>query len=174
MRLNLRLILFGAAFACTRAQDNAPPAAPSHAAVLSADTTQAIAFLELLKSGEDAADRLRRFSVVRGGYWKKEQLLTLLDTTGVTFFDINVDSAWHQSIVSIRSTLVRRSGNAFSMLVHLGHIYAQPESQYSRLQFSEDSLSLVVNVGDWYRLTFVRQGSSFRVATIAYVMKEVE
>ena len=172
-----------AACACTRAQDSAPPEVKSQAAAVthaggaestSVDTGQAIAFLEFLKSGEHGTARSTGFSVIRGGYWKNEQLLTFLDTAGVTFFDIDGDTTWHESAVSMRSRFARRSGMAFTMLVHLGHIYAQPELQYSRLRFSEDAAGLVVSVGDWYRLKFVHRGPRLRLAKIEYVMKETE
>ena len=172
-----------AAFACTRAQDSAPPEAKSQLAtatdsggaeVTSADTGQAIAFLEFLKNGEDAAARSRGFSVMRGGYWKNEQLLAFLDTAGVTFVDMDRDTTWHENPVRMRSTFARRSGMAFTMLVHLGHIYAQPDPQYSRLTFSADTGRLVVSVGDWYRLTFVHRGPRLRAAKIEYLMKEAK
>ena len=172
-----------AVFACTRAQDSAPPETKSTLATAtdsgsaeftSADTGQAIAFLEFLKSGEDAAARSRGFSVIRGGYWKNEQLPAFLDTAGVTFVDMDRDTTWHETPVGMRSKVARRSGMAFTMLVHLGHIYAQPEPQYSRLTFSADTGRLVVRVGDWYRLTYVHRGPRLRAAKIEYLMKETE
>jgi len=136
------------------------------------DTAQAIAFLEFLKSGEDDAARKRGFAVVRGGYWNNERMLKFVDSTGVTFSDVNGDTTWHLSRARIRYQFARRSGAAFAMLVHLAHIYGQPEPEYSKLTFSADGQDLIVTVGNWYRLTFTHRGQSLRASKIEYLMKE--
>jgi hypothetical protein len=141
---------------------------------VSADTAQAIAFLDFLKTGEDDAGRKRGFAIVRGGYWNNERMLRLLDSAGVTFSDVNGDSSWHLSRARIRYQFTRRSGAAFAMVVHLAHIYGQPEPEYSKLTFSDAGQDLVVTVGNWYRLTFTHQRSSLRVSKIEYLMKEGE
>jgi len=139
---------------------------------VSPDSAQAIAFLEFLKGGEDDAARKRAFDVMRGGYWNNERLLKFLYPAGVTFSDVNGDTTWHLSIARIRSQFARRSGAAFTMMVHLAHIYSQPEPQYSRLTFPGDGQDFVVKVADWYRITFVHRGQNLRVAKIEYLMKE--
>lgn len=150
-----------------------PHAAPQSAAQsVSPDTAQAIAFLEFVKSGEDDAARKRGFDVASGGYWNNQHLLRLLDPAGVTFSDVNGDTTWHLSLARIRYQFTRRSGAAFKMMVHLAHIYAQPEPDYSKLTFADTGQNVVVNVGGWYRVTFVRVGQKLRVTRVEYVMKE--
>lgn len=138
-----------------------------------ADTAQAIALLEFLKKGESAEAQTRGFDVLEGGHWDNARFFRFLDPGGVTFFDTNGDTTWHLSLARIRSQVARRSGAAYTMLLHLGHIYAQPDPQYSKLRFVADTQGVSVTVGSWYRLTFVRRSQRLRLAKIEYVMKEV-
>lgn len=140
------------------------------------DTAQAIAFLEFVKNGESAEARKRGFDVAEGGHWDNPKFIRFLDPGGVTFFDTNGDTTWHLSLVRIRATLAKRSGAGYAMFVHVGHIYGQPEPQYSKLTFAPDSQGVSVTVGSWYRLTFVRRGAGqrLRLAKIEYLMKESE
>jgi len=138
------------------------------------DTAQAIAFLEFLKSGQDPRTARQGFDPKHGGHWPKERLLQFLDSGGVTFFDVNGDTTWHEPLPAIESELTRRSGRAFTMFVHLGHIYSQPYPQYSRLTFTRFGETLVVSVADWYRLTFASRGRTVRLTKIEYLQEEGE
>ncbi len=138
------------------------------------DTAQAVAFLEFLKSGEDPRTAREAFDPKHGGHWPKDRLLQFLDSGGVTFFDVNGDTTWHERLAAIRSELTRRSGPAFTMFVHLGHIYSQPYPQYSRLTFTRSGDTLVISVADWYRLTFARRGPTVRLIKIEYLEEEGE
>jgi hypothetical protein len=138
------------------------------------DTAQAVAFLEFLKSGQDPGTGRQGFDPKHGGHWSKERLLRFLDSGGVTFFDVNGDTTWHEPLAAIQSELMRRSGRAFTMFVHLGHIYSQPYPQYSRLTFTRFGETLVVSVADWYRLTFAPRGRTVRLTKIEYLQEEGE
>jgi hypothetical protein len=136
------------------------------------DTAQAVAFLEFLKSGQDPRTARQGFDPKHGGHWSKERLLRFLDSGGVTFFDVNGDTTWHEPLAAIQNELTHRSGPAFTMFVHLGHIYSQPYPQYSRLTFTRSGGTLVVSVAEWYRLTFAPRGRTVRLTKIEYLQEE--
>ena len=148
---------------------------PEHATLATlfsgGDSTQVVAFLDFLKSGEDAATADEGFEVEHGGHWPDGRLLQFLDST-VTFFDVNGDTSWFEAADAINARVKRRSGPAFTMFVHLGHIYGQPYPQYSRLSYERAGSRLIVSVADWYRLTFVRRGSKLLLTKLEYLTLE--
>src|SRR6266511_488958 len=67
------------------------------------DTAQAVAFLEFLKSGKHPTPRTAGFDPESGGHWSVDRLLQFFDAEGVTFYDVNGDTTWHESIPAIRT-----------------------------------------------------------------------
>jgi hypothetical protein len=61
------------------------------------------------------------------------------------------------SRAQIVSQASRRRGKVYSTLAHLGYIYAIPWPQYSALKFGETTDRQVLEMPDWYRITFTKE-----------------
>jgi len=131
-------------------------------------------------SAIDLLDYMR--SVVTGGYpapygvddklWDVDKVLSHLSKMGLTLYDVNDESTIKYSSKSLKSQLSRKKGKAYDSIVHMGHIYSQPYSQYSELAYETIQNGIVINMADWYRLTFVFEGSDLRLSKLEYLTEE--
>jgi hypothetical protein len=129
-------------------------------------------FLEFLKPASDVASGFNASNAPR---WDSVRLLSFLSSKGVASTDVNRDGKMvHYSLKAIRSAVARRKGEPFKLLAHLGHIYAQPYTQYSELRFEARGDGVLVHVADWYALTFERQAGELRLVRIDYLEQEGE
>src|SRR5262245_20206604 len=88
-------------------------------------------FLEYLKPARDTTG----FEVNAAPKWDIERLLSFVSDEGFAATDVNRGGKLvRYSTKQIRSVVSARKGEAFRMLSHLGHIYAQPYKQYSELR----------------------------------------
>lgn len=94
---------------------------------------------------------------------------------GIEFTDVNGNGPsgvlpWK----SLEHQLMDRTGQAFTRLTHLGHIYAEAGNQYSGLSFEELGDKLRINVGSFYVLTFEVTSSHCLLKKIDYVKVQEE
>ncbi len=147
---------------------------PAQATVSRADSDRVTGFLRVLASAWTPASAQGPYDPHRAGPWDTEKLLSFFARGGVTFHDINGDTTWHLTSPRLRGELGRRRGSAFDMLIHLGYIYTQPYPQYSQLSFVKNPAGVVVRVGAWYEVTFVRERGILHVAKVDYTELEGE
>jgi hypothetical protein len=128
-------------------------------------------FLEYLKPANDAVSG---FEAGAAPKWDAARLLSFISDDGIAASDVNRGGkVVRYSAQQIRSAVAARQGDAFRMLAHLGHIYAQPYKQYSELAFEpQKSGGIVVRVAAWYRLTFAPQAGQLRLIRIDYLTRE--
>ncbi len=138
------------------------------------DSARIATFLRLLASAWTLASAQGAYDPRRAGRWNAQKFDSLLARGGVTFYNVNGDSTWHLAADALRGELGRRRGAGFDMLLHLGYIYTQPYPQYSRLSFTQDSSGVLVRIGGWFQLTFVREGGLLELAKVEYLEREGE
>ena len=126
-------------------------------------------FLEYLKPTRDTSG----FEANAAPKWDGARLLAFISDDGIAASDVNRGGkVVRYSAQQLRSAVAARKGDAFRMLAHLGHIYAQPYKQYSELTFEPQASEVVVHVAEWYRLAFAQQGGQLKLTRLDYLMRE--
>ncbi len=92
-------------------------------------------------------------------HWELNELKKFIPPEGIKFSDVNHEMEGTAGQEQILQSLRTRKGKPFTSFSHLSHIYSVPYKQYSELTFKTDSKGqTVVNVAEWYTLTFRRDG----------------
>lgn len=105
-------------------------------------------------------------------HWDVPKFMTFISANGVAFSDVNREKPFQGSPTQIKASLIGRRGEIFSMFSHLAMTYSIPYKQYSELDFEKTGNAFIVNVSDWYRLTFVSEGNRLRLVKCDYLMTE--
>jgi hypothetical protein len=121
-------------------------------------------------------------SVVIGGYplpygvddkrWDAVKVSSFISNNGLTLYDVNNESTVKYSSRSLKNQLSVKKGKAYDSIVHMGLIYSQPYSQYSKLTYQPIQNGIVINMADWYRLTYVFEENSLRLSKLEYLTVE--
>ena len=150
----------------------APAKRPADGPVVASDSAEAIAVLARLRTISPTGGE--GFDAAAAPAIDPAAVLVAVSDSGLTLDDVNrEDSTVHLSRREVVAELAGRRGRAFTALVHLGYVYSQPYAQYSGLTFARGA-GLVVSMGDWYRLRFVREGGRLRLSRISYVNPEAD
>ena len=129
-------------------------------------------FLELLKNPNPT---VRAFRADDAPNWDLASLGTYISEDGVEFTDVNGSRRRHASKQQVLNSLREREGDAFLVFSHLSSIYSIPYKQYSELHFSSPTPDKsLVDMADWYRLTFKRTAGGPRLLEVDYLMLEGE
>jgi hypothetical protein len=104
--------------------------------------------------------------------WDVPKFVSFISVQGMEFSDVNGGLHGHRSVNQIKGSLSSRKGEVFMTFAHLASIYSEPYKQYSELTFSRKRSEYVVNVADWYRLTFVSEGGHLRLRKCDYLQPE--
>lgn len=128
----------------------------------------------------DLLDYLR--SVVTGSYpvpygvddkhWDADKVLSYISKDGLALYDVNTGVTNKYGLKELKSQLTRKKGKAYDSIVHAGHIYSQPYPQYSELSYQIVPKGIVVDMAEWYRLTFVLEGKEVRLLKLEYLTQE--
>ena len=131
----------------------------------------AFAFLEFIKWNVKPSEA---FEASRAPHWNVEQLMSFLTASRLVLTDVNQDEGKERTFSprDIQKSLVRRRGVPFKAFAHLAHIYSKPYPQYSKLTFTPKGHGVILDVADWYKLTFSREGGTLKLVRLDYMVEE--
>ena len=113
------------------------------------------------------------FQETQAPAWDLKALARYIPPEGIEFADVNHRFEGRVAREAILRSLKERRGAAFTAFAHLSHIYSIPYKQYSDLQFTKRvDGQTVVQMADWYTLTFRRAGSQPIIVRWAYTQLE--
>ena len=133
------------------------------------DFRQAYEFLEFIKFPKEPEGG---FEAQEAPRWDLSRFMSFISAEGVIFSDVNGGISGRRSPAQIRSALTQRKGAVFKVFAHLAHIYSIPYKQYSELTFQKKDKSFIVNISDWYSLTFASEGDHLRLIKCDYLEQE--
>ena len=136
------------------------------------DYQRAVEFLDNIKWPAEGAQG--GFDLSKGHFDNPARTASYVSEHGLTLYDINDGKTTRVSRDTLERQLRNRAGRGFEMFVHLGHIYAQPYSQYSALSYRLLPKGIIVYVSSWYRLTFERENARLQLVRLNYLEQEGE
>jgi hypothetical protein len=117
-------------------------------------------------------DRLKTFQQTNQA--ERAEVLSYVSSQGVSVFDINGKKTTRYSLIQLKRELQRKTGRGYGWFKHIGEIYSQPYPQYSSIKYRMVSSGIIINVGQWYRLTFKFEQEILKLSKIEYLVEEVE
>jgi len=133
---------------------------------------QAFKFLEFIKAPGNSTSGA--FEPNNAPKWDVKKFMSYISSHGVRFTDVNDNSKRQESHQTLQSEISQRKGKTFRTFAHLSHIYSIPYKHYSGLTFEKRDANFVVNVSDWYRLSFISEKGSLVLAKCEYLQSEGE
>jgi hypothetical protein len=126
----------------------------------------AFKFLEFIKYTKEPKGEFKPEAAPR---WSRTIIDSIISDNGINFSDVNEDSSTLLSKNVILASLAQRKGMAFKTFSHISHIYSIPYKQYSELSFAKDTQArFIVNIANWYTLTFIREKGRLKLCEINY------
>jgi len=161
------------ACAVTIAAVPSPHALPAQGSEVPVPYREAVALLEFIKHPSPPKGAFKPLEAPR---WDVARLMSFIAEIRLILTDVNEPDRKERAFShrDVQVSLTRRSGTPFKTFAHLARIYSNPYPQYSALSFTPAGEGVIVNVADWYRLTFVREKGALRLSRVDYLNEDAD
>ena len=130
-------------------------------------------FLECIKSDSNnglSVSEDGSFNSRNGGNFDVERIMGYIPEGGIDFININSRKIIKNNYEEIKSNLQRKNGDIYLHLIHLGYIYSKKNK--NQISFQESKDSIILNVDNWYKITFKKMNKKYYLKKIEYLVIE--